>query len=188
MARKSISVTIDESQSALAARPRLRARESQRRAQRSDYRGARRQLGTPPPVRSVVGTIDLAGRRSRARTGRRCGPGPVCAVVVTAHDGARAARRDGRVARARPRGVADPHAAVTDTHALLFHASRASALGRRAAAHFDACERQQALTYVPMAVIWEVGPARPRQPHQPARRCATSSPTCSPIPSTIRTI
>jgi len=53
--------------------------------------------------------------------------------------------------------VADPHAAVADTHALLFHASRASALGRRAAAHFDACERQQALTYVPMAVIWEVG-------------------------------
>jgi PIN domain nuclease of toxin-antitoxin system len=29
-------------------------------------------------------------------------------------------------------------------------------LGRRAAAHFDACERQQALVYVPMAVIWEV--------------------------------
>ena len=53
--------------------------------------------------------------------------------------------------------MADPHAAVADTHALLFHASRASALGRRAAAHFDACERQQALTYVPMAVIWEVG-------------------------------
>ncbi len=49
------------------------------------------------------------------------------------------------------------HAAVADTHALLFHASGASALGRRAAAHFDACERQQALTYVPMAVIWEVG-------------------------------
>jgi PIN domain nuclease of toxin-antitoxin system len=52
--------------------------------------------------------------------------------------------------------VAEPHAAVTDTHALLFHAARASALGRRAAAHFDACERQQALTYVPMAVIWEI--------------------------------
>jgi PIN domain nuclease of toxin-antitoxin system len=52
--------------------------------------------------------------------------------------------------------MADVAAAVTDTHALLFHAAGASALGRRAAAHFDACERQQGLTYVPMAVIWEV--------------------------------
>jgi Uncharacterized protein conserved in bacteria len=51
--------------------------------------------------------------------------------------------------------VADLPSAVADTHALLFHASASSALGRRAAAHFDACERQQALIYVPMAVIWE---------------------------------
>ena len=41
-------------------------------------------------------------------------------------------------------------------HALLFHASASRTLGRRAAAHFEACERQQALLYVPMAVIWEV--------------------------------
>jgi len=53
--------------------------------------------------------------------------------------------------------VADLPTAVTDTHALLFHAARSQGLGRRAAAHFDACERQQALVYVPMAVIWEVG-------------------------------
>lgn len=46
--------------------------------------------------------------------------------------------------------------AVTDTHALLFHAVQPSKLGRRAAAHFDACERQQAVTYVPVAVIWEL--------------------------------
>jgi PIN domain nuclease of toxin-antitoxin system len=52
--------------------------------------------------------------------------------------------------------VADLPAAVTDTHALLFHAAASKALGRRAAAHFEACERQQALVYVPMAVIWEV--------------------------------
>ena len=50
----------------------------------------------------------------------------------------------------------DVHAAVTDTHALLFHAAGASTLGKKAAAHFDACEKQQALVYVPMAVIWEV--------------------------------
>ena len=52
--------------------------------------------------------------------------------------------------------MADLPAAVTDTHALLFHAAASRALGRRAAAHFDACERQQALVYVPAPVIWEV--------------------------------
>jgi PIN domain nuclease of toxin-antitoxin system len=52
--------------------------------------------------------------------------------------------------------VADLPAAVVDTHALLFHASASQVLGRRAAAQFEACERQQALVYVPMAVVWEV--------------------------------
>lgn len=52
--------------------------------------------------------------------------------------------------------MADLPAAVTDTHALVFHAASARVLGRRAAAHFEACERGQALLYVPMAVIWEV--------------------------------
>lgn len=52
--------------------------------------------------------------------------------------------------------MADLPAAVTDTHALLFHAAASRALGRRAAAHLEACDRQQALAYVPTAVIWEV--------------------------------
>lgn len=52
--------------------------------------------------------------------------------------------------------MADLQAAVSDTHALLFHANASQALGHRAAEHFEACERQQALVYVPMAVIWEV--------------------------------
>ena len=52
--------------------------------------------------------------------------------------------------------MADLPAAVADTHALLFHASASTVLGRRAAAHFKACERQQALVYIPAAVIWEV--------------------------------
>jgi PIN domain nuclease of toxin-antitoxin system len=52
--------------------------------------------------------------------------------------------------------MADVNAAVTDTHALLFHAAGTGALGRKAAAHFDACEKQQALVYVPIAVVWEV--------------------------------
>jgi PIN domain nuclease of toxin-antitoxin system len=51
--------------------------------------------------------------------------------------------------------VAEP-AAVADTHALIFHAAASSHLGSRARAHFLATERREALTYVPVAVIWEV--------------------------------
>ncbi len=51
--------------------------------------------------------------------------------------------------------VADPPAAVTDTHPLLFHAAGGRNLGSRAAAHFVACERREAILYVPAAVIWE---------------------------------
>ena len=46
-------------------------------------------------------------------------------------------------------------AAVTDTHALLFHAAGTGKLGKAAKAHFDACERREAMIYVPMVVIWE---------------------------------
>jgi PIN domain nuclease of toxin-antitoxin system len=46
--------------------------------------------------------------------------------------------------------------AVADTHALLFHAKGSGKLGSRAAAHLDACERREGLTYVPVAVVWEV--------------------------------
>ena len=45
-------------------------------------------------------------------------------------------------------------AAVTDTHPLLFHAA-GGRLDRKAAAHFAACERREALLYVPAAVVWE---------------------------------
>jgi PIN domain nuclease of toxin-antitoxin system len=51
--------------------------------------------------------------------------------------------------------VADVRAAVTDTHALIFHAAGSGRLGRKAAAHYAACERREALIYVPAAVIWE---------------------------------
>lgn len=51
--------------------------------------------------------------------------------------------------------MADLDAAVTDTHALLYHAAASSGLGKRAAAHFTACEQRQAILYVPAAVIWE---------------------------------
>jgi PIN domain nuclease of toxin-antitoxin system len=51
--------------------------------------------------------------------------------------------------------VADPQSAVTDTHALLFHAAGGGKLGPRAAAFFDRCERRETTLYVPAAVMWE---------------------------------
>ncbi len=46
-------------------------------------------------------------------------------------------------------------AAVIDTHALLFHAAGGSHLGTRARKHLEACERREAIVYVPAAVVWE---------------------------------
>jgi PIN domain nuclease of toxin-antitoxin system len=51
--------------------------------------------------------------------------------------------------------VADPEAAVTDTHALVFHAAGGGKLGPRAAALFARCEQRQAIVYVPTVVMWE---------------------------------
>src|SRR5919201_5546849 len=52
--------------------------------------------------------------------------------------------------------VADPDAAVTDTHPLVFHAAGGGRLGPKASAFFDRCERREAVLYVPAAVIWEL--------------------------------
>ncbi len=46
-------------------------------------------------------------------------------------------------------------AAVTDTHALIFHAAGGGKLGPKARAYFDKCERQQAILYIPAVVMWE---------------------------------
>ena len=51
--------------------------------------------------------------------------------------------------------MADPDAAVTDTHALVFHAAGGGKLGPRAAALFARCERGEAILYVPTVVMWE---------------------------------
>jgi PIN domain nuclease of toxin-antitoxin system len=51
--------------------------------------------------------------------------------------------------------VAEPHAAVTDTHPLLFHAAGSGRLGPRAARMFTRCEAREAIIYVPAAVMWE---------------------------------
>lgn len=47
-------------------------------------------------------------------------------------------------------------AAVTDTHALIFHAAGGGQLGPRARAFFAAAERRDVIIYVPAAVTWEV--------------------------------
>ena len=52
--------------------------------------------------------------------------------------------------------MADPAAAVTDTHPLVFHAAGGGRLGPGAKKHFDKAERGEALVYVPAAVVWEV--------------------------------
>ena len=52
--------------------------------------------------------------------------------------------------------MAELPSAVTDTHPLIFHAAASGTLGTRARRFFDAAERQQALVYVPAAVVWEV--------------------------------
>ena len=51
--------------------------------------------------------------------------------------------------------MADVAAAVTDTHALVFHAAGGRGLSTRAAALFARCERQETIVYVPSVVIWE---------------------------------
>lgn len=51
--------------------------------------------------------------------------------------------------------MAEIGAAVTDTHALLYHAA-GRGLGPKAGALFQAAEERRAVIYVPMAVLWEV--------------------------------
>jgi PIN domain nuclease of toxin-antitoxin system len=52
--------------------------------------------------------------------------------------------------------VAEADAAVTDTHALLYHAGASRRLGKRAAAVFARAEAREAIVYVPVAVVWEI--------------------------------
>lgn len=51
--------------------------------------------------------------------------------------------------------MAEVGAAVTDTHALLYHAG-GRGLSPKAAALFQAAEDRRTVIYVPMAVLWEV--------------------------------
>lgn len=51
--------------------------------------------------------------------------------------------------------VARTEAAVTDTHALLYHAA-GRGLGPEAAACYSAAEDRKTVIYVPAAVLWEI--------------------------------
>lgn len=84
--------------------------------------------------------------------------------------------------------MADPRAAVTDTHPLVFHASsRWGRKGMKAKAHFEACERREALTYVPAAVMWEcsllvrVGKLQLRRPTRAFFEDLFSNPAYQPL-------
>ncbi len=48
------------------------------------------------------------------------------------------------------------NALVSDTHAILYHAAGGRKLGRAAAADVEASEEQEAILYIPAAVIWEI--------------------------------
>ena len=45
--------------------------------------------------------------------------------------------------------------AVTDTHPLIYYSGGGRGLSRRAASFFERCEQQQAVLYIPAAVVWE---------------------------------
>lgn len=51
--------------------------------------------------------------------------------------------------------MGEPQAAVTDTHALVFHAAGGGRLGPRALSFFERCEERKAILYVPAVVMWE---------------------------------
>ena len=50
----------------------------------------------------------------------------------------------------------DPQAAVTDTHALIFHAAGSTYLGARARRLFERADSREGLIYVPAVVVWEL--------------------------------
>ena len=90
--------------------------------------------------------------------------------------------------------MAERPAAVTDTHALLFHAAGGRHLGRRAAAFFDKAEERQAIVYVPAAVVWEsallvrAGRINLRRPLRDFFEDLFSNPAYQPLDLTIEQI
>ena len=85
------------------------------------------------------------------------------------------------------RNVTEHNALVTDTHPLLFHATRSTRLGRKAAAHFEACEQQESILYVPVVVIREAcllvqaGKVELRPSPQGFFTDLFSNPACQPL-------
>jgi PIN domain nuclease of toxin-antitoxin system len=90
--------------------------------------------------------------------------------------------------------VPEPRAFVTDTHPLVLHAAGGKGLGRRAAECFAACERREALVYVPAAVLWEtsllvrVGRVRLGRPLRAFVEDLFSNPAYQPIDLSIEQV
>jgi PIN domain nuclease of toxin-antitoxin system len=59
------------------------------------------------------------------------------------------------VKKQRTTAAREHGAAVSDTHPLIFHAAGGKHLSPLAANFFSRCEHQEAILYIPTAVIWE---------------------------------
>ena len=116
---------------------------------------AARESGGAGHATSVVGTIDIDPGDPMLERRRRSGPRAVRRVAGPAADGQGSGASSTEPPAAEESAVAEPEAAVTDTHALVFHAAGGGKLGPRAAAFFDRCERREAILYVPTVVMWE---------------------------------
>ena len=116
---------------------------------------AARDSGRIGPSRSVVGTIDIDASDPLLEGADEAVRGMYETSLRPPADGQGTPAEYRVPRRGRKGGVAEPQAAVTDTHALVFHAAGGGKLGPRAAAFFDRCERRDAILYVPTAVMWE---------------------------------
>src|SRR6185312_7382252 len=100
------------------------------------------------PVRRRHDRSSAGRRRSRRRR-------PLRAVAVRSIPGPAHARQGATAARTED-PVNEVETAVTNTHALLYHATTSPKLGQKAARHFTRTEQKQTLVYIPAAVIWEI--------------------------------
>lgn len=83
---------------------------------------------------------------------------------------------------------------VTDTHPLVFHATRGRGLSRRAASIFAACEARGAIVYVPTVVLWEltllmrVGKVRLAGSFEFLVEALFANPAYQPLPLDVETV
>src|SRR5688572_27727466 len=111
-------------------------------------------MAPSPPGRwsaRLISRLETRNSRRLTRISRRRSPPP-----SGGHSSPGKRRRRTRHCERPPGGDVAESAAVTDTHALIFHAAGGGVLGSKAKAAFAEAERGEGIIYVPMAVIWEV--------------------------------